>query len=434
MYKPKVLVTAPVATRSGYGSRSRDVVRALIELDKYDVIIQPVSWGVTSHNALVVDDPKDKLIIDRIKSVEELKALQPGDLDVHIHIVVPNEFTPLAKYNIGITAGLECTTIPINWIEGMNRMNLTLASSEFSAEVLRSTQFKHSENNQIMKAENPVDVIFEGADTSIYKKTALCSEVLHNELKGIKEDFNFLFVGHWLPGGLGQDRKDVGMLVKTFMETFNASQNVGLILKTSGSTTCMMDREQMLTKIEDIKNIVKRQMPDHNIPNVYLLSADLFDTEMNDLYNHPKVKAHVSFTHGEGFGRPLLEASLSEKPIIAPNWSGHVDFLDRKYSVMIPGSLVDLAPDALQEGLRVDGQKWFQVNYKDAAMAMVDVKKNYRKYKIKSRKQAKNNRNRYSFEAMKRRLDSLLTKHLPKFTEKVQVQLPKLNLPKLEKV
>ena len=116
-------------------------------------------------------------------------------------------------------------------------MNLTLASSEFSAEVLRSTQFKHSENNQIMKAENPVDVIFEGADTSIYKKTALCSEVLHNELTGIKEDFNFLFVGHWLPGGLGQDRKDVGMLVKTFMETFNASQNVGLILKTSGSTT-----------------------------------------------------------------------------------------------------------------------------------------------------------------------------------------------------
>ena len=133
MYKPKVLVTAPVATRSGYGSRSRDVVRALIELDKYDVIIQPVSWGVTSHNALVVDDPKDKLIIDRIKSVEELKALQPGDIDVHIHIVVPNEFTPLAKYNIGITAGLECTTIPLNWIEGMNRMTFNIVPSKFTA-------------------------------------------------------------------------------------------------------------------------------------------------------------------------------------------------------------------------------------------------------------------------------------------------------------
>ena len=41
--------------------------------------------------------------------------------------------------------------------------------------------------------------------------------------------------------------------------------------------------------------------------------------EMNEMYNHPKVKAHLTFTHGEGFGRPLLEASFSGKPIISTN-------------------------------------------------------------------------------------------------------------------
>ena len=41
-YKPKVLVTAPVGTRSGYGSRSRDLIRALIKRDKYQITINPV--------------------------------------------------------------------------------------------------------------------------------------------------------------------------------------------------------------------------------------------------------------------------------------------------------------------------------------------------------------------------------------------------------
>ena len=141
-YKPTVLVTAPVGTRSGYGSRSRDVVRALIATDKYDIHIQPVPWASTPQNALVADDPKDKQIISLIKPMEK----QP---DVHIHIVVPNEFTPVGKYNIGITAGLETTIIPQSWVEGCNRMNLVLCSSKFTRDVIAGTVFTNNETNQI---------------------------------------------------------------------------------------------------------------------------------------------------------------------------------------------------------------------------------------------------------------------------------------------
>jgi glycosyltransferase involved in cell wall biosynthesis len=223
----------------------------------------------------------------------------------------------MAKYNIGITAGLETTTCPPEWIEGLNRMNLNIVPANFIKESLSKVVFdKHDEATKQkigeLKSTTPIEVLFEGADTEIYKPTKEFSKDLVDELKGIKEDFCFLFVGHWLQGSLGQDRKDLGMLIKTFYESFkNKKKQPALLLKTSGASPSVLDREDILGKIKEIKKTVEGKLP-----NIYVLHGDLSDDEMNGLYNHPKVKAHVSFTHGEGFGRPLLEASLSGKPVI----------------------------------------------------------------------------------------------------------------------
>jgi len=166
------------------------------------------------------------------------------------------------------------------------------------------------------------------------------------------------------------------------------------------------------------------------LPNVYLLHADLYDEEMNDLYNHPKVKAHISFTHGEGFGRPLLEASLSGKPVIAPNWSGHVDFLNKNNSVMLTGGLGNVAKESFQKGIYVEGQQWFNVDYRAAASQMLHVRKNLKVYKNRGMKQMLFNKSKFSFNSMTKRLEKLLDENLPNFTETV---IPKINLPKLEK-
>jgi len=328
--KPLVLVTAPVGTRSGYGSHSRDICRSLIAMDRFDVKIWPVRWGNTPMNALNEKDPNDIPIIERLMGSPNLDK-QP---DIHFHIVVPNEFNPIGKFNIGITAGLEATVIPGEWIEGLNRMNLNIVPSNFVKEVFINTEFeKHDQNTKQkigqIKCTSPVEVLFEGTDTNLYKFTKEFSKDLVDELKEIKEDFCFLFVGHWLQGGLGHDRKDVGMLVKTFLETFkNKPKQPALIIKTSGATPCILDREDILNKLNEIKNTVKGKLP-----NIYVLHGDLDDEEMNGLYNHPKVKVHVSFTHGEGFGRPLLEASLSEKIIgvvISIFWHQIIQFYFRE--------------------------------------------------------------------------------------------------------
>lgn len=424
MSKPTVLVSAPVATRSGYGARSRDVVRSLIELDRYDITINALPWGATAQNALSSDDPNDMEIIKLIKPWDR------GTPDVHIHIVIPNEFQPIGKYNIGITAGLESTIIPSSWIEGVNRMNLVLCSSNFGAHVMRNSGWKNQDTGASLTATTPIQTFFEGADTNIYKKTNECSVDLKEQMDSIKENWNFLFVGHWLGGGLGEDRKDVGNLVKTFMSTFKKSQGAGLILKTSGANVSRLDMEDMLRKIDDIRISVIND----DMPNVYLLHGDLHDTEMNDLYNHPKVKTHISFTHGEGFGRPLLEASLSGKPVIAPNWSGHVDFLNSRYTKLLEGGLIPVPQGGFQEGIWTQEQQWFQVDIQKAALAMKDAKKNYNQYKKLGGKLSRSNRNKFSFKKMTQLLGKILDTNLPKFTETVGIKLPKLNVPKLEKV
>ena len=442
-YKPLILVTAPIGTRSGYGSHSRDIVRSLIDMNKFDIKIWPVRWGSTPQNALDEKNPKDIPIIERLLPSPNMDR-KP---DVHIHIVVPNEFQQLGTYNIGITAGLETTVCPPEWVDGLNRMDLNIVPATFIKTIIQELRFDKIDKNTKKKvgevgSEKPMEVLFEGADIDIYKPTKEFSKDLVDEFKNIKEDFCFLFVGHWLQGNLGHDRKDLGMLLKTFLETFkNQRKQPALIIKTSGASPSVLDREEIVQKVNQIKQGIEGKLP-----SIYFLHGDLEDDEMNDLYNHPKVKAHISFTHGEGFGRPLLEASLSEKPVIAPNWSGHTDFLTQKDAVLLPGSLNDVKKESFPKGMCIEGTKWFTVNYNYASKTMKDVFENYNKYIVKGKKLSIMNQTKFSLDKMTEKFEEILDKHLPKFEEQpksVDLKLPKLKkvgkpkkieLPKLKKV
>lgn len=441
MNKPVCLVTAPVATRSGYGAHARDIVRSLIDLDRFDVKVWNVRWGNTPMNALNEQEPRDKIIIDRLLQNPQL----PSQPDIHIHVVIPNEFQPMGKYNIGITAGLECTICPPAWLDGMNRMNLNIVPSTFVRDVFKQTSYEIQDKNTAqskgqLKLNKKIEVLFEGIDTNVYKKTNEFSKMLQTEMNNVEETFNFLFVGHWLQGKLGDDRKDTGMLIKVFLETFkNQKKRPGLILKTSGAGFSVLDREATLEKIRQIKNTV-----DGELPNIYLVHGDFYDDEINELMNHPKVKAHINITHGEGFGRPLLEASVTEKPVIASNWSGHVDFL-KGSGVLIDGALTEVPKKSFPKDMRVDEAKWFTVNYQKVSQVMMDVYKNYKKYTLNARKLSMVNKSRFSLDAMTKKLGEILDNNVPEFPKEVKLELPKLKkvgepknkkmkLPKLKKV
>jgi glycosyltransferase involved in cell wall biosynthesis len=167
----------------------------------------------------------------------------------------------------------------------------------------------------------------------------------------------------------------------------------------------------------------------------------LTDEEMNSLYNHPKIKAMISFTKGEGFGRPLLEFSLTGKPIIASNWSGQTDFL--KHSVLLPGQLTEIDKSAADNFL-IKGSKWFTVNYQYASRVLKDVTENYKMYIPNAKKQARYVRENFNLELMSAKFCELVEKGLETVPQQVKLKLPKLKkadndkpklkLPKLKKV
>ena len=426
--KPLVFISCPIDTYSGYGARSRDIALAIIKSDKYEVKILPQRWGATPFGFLQQDNPDHKLMIDCIWNQPQL----PRQPDCWIQITVPNEFQPVGKFNIGMTAGIETTLCAPQWIDGINRMDITLVSSEHAKKVFRNSSFeeKNNQTGQVIRklsVEKPVEVLFEGLNTEIYKKLDSVEGEITETLNDIvNEEFNFLFVGHWLQGEVGQDRKDVGMLIKTFLETFkNKKSRPGLILKTSAGNYSIMDRDSILDKIRMIEESVEG-----DLPSIYLLHGELSDEEVNELYNHPKVKAHVTFTKGEGYGRPLIEASVSQKPVIAPNYSGHLDFLDTEMSTLLPGQITQIHPSSVVQDMLIPESGWFTIDYKVAAETLEDVYKNYKKYIDGAKRQAYKSRTEFNLEEMGKQLVELLDSRIPK---PVQLKLPtlkKIELPK----
>lgn len=418
MSKPFLLFQAPVATRSGYGDHSRDLLESLMNLDKFDIKVIPTRWGNTPQNQLNPNTKVGKFIIDNIVGNQLNK--QP---DVFVQVSVANEFQPIGKFNIGITAGVETTVAPKDFIDGCNKMNLILVPSKFTKHVLESTVFDEKDNRtgQIVrqyKIQVPIEVIPEGVDLSIYAEPQKDESFLSD----IETDFNYLVVGHWLQGNLGEDRKDIGMTIQTFCTVFKdlpKDKQPGLILKTSSAGFSVMDREQISKKIKEVTN----QFGD-KCPPIYLLFGDLSFPEMAKLYHHPKVKAMISFTKGEGYGRPLCEFTLTGKPIIVSKWSGQVDFLPEKHTEFLEGELKEVHPSAANKFILKES-KWFQVNYSDAAKKIFDV---YNKYPSKLKESnglIQNTKKLFSLEKSHEVMSQIFDKYV-KVVQKVELKLPEI--------
>ena len=418
MDKPVFVISCPIDTYSGYGARSRDIVKAIIEMDKYDVKILSQRWGNTPFG-FIKDHQEWEFLIPHLLQSPQLPA-QP---EIWMQITVPNEFQPIGKFNIGCTAGIETTIAPADWVEGCGRMNLILGSSEHTIKVLKNSKFekRDQQTNQVVgvaewKGENG-EVIFEGANTDVYKPIKSTFD-----LSNVKEEFAYLFVGHWINGALGEDRKNVGLLIKAFYETFkNKSKKPALILKTSTVGSSYMDRDELIKRIQAIRATVKS----NNVPNVYLLHGEFTDEEMNQIYNHSKVKAMVSLTKGEGFGRPLLEFSLVNKPIITTNWSGHIDYLNPEFTTLLPGTMTNVHESAANHMLMKEAE-WFSVDTGHVGHYLKDVFENYKGYAEKAKRQGFQSRTKFSFDAMKEKLGNLFEEKIPEFPKQVQMQFPKL--------
>lgn len=420
-----IVFAAPINSRSGYGARSLDIARSLLNLG-YNVGFIMTTWGACPNNVLDENNANDLKILERV--ITGPLTYKPS---VFIQCTIPNEFQSIGDYNIGITAGIETDICQLEWIEGCNRMDMVLVSSKHSQNVFKNIKFEKVDktNNSIVELiqlTSPCEVLFEGCDIDTYcKKNIVDLPIIFGKNK--LPDFNFLFVGHWLQGELGADRKDIGMLIHTFLNTFvkiHPKNQPGLILKTSGAGFSITEREEIINKINSIRKLVKQTNPSVNeLPPVILLHGDLSDTEMNSLYNHPKIKAMVSFTHGEGFGRPLLEFKPTNKPIIVSAWGGQTDFLDKDTSILLPGNITPVHPSSVNNWILKES-KWFTVNYSVAAQFLYDIYRNYPTYLEKCKKNSMFVNNNFSLKKMGESLNTFIKDKVLDVPIVTQLQLP----------
>ena len=428
--KPTLVFQGPIFTRSGYGDHCRDLMKSLRKMDKYDIQIIPLRWGNTPQNQVDGESEFGRWMLERVITEVSQKP------DVFIQVSVANEFEPKGHYNIGVTAGVETTIAPKDFIDGSNKMDLIIVPSNFTKQNLGGTvyQQKDQATGQIVgeiKTTTPIEVLFEGVDTDIFSK-GTGKDILEN----VKEDFNFLIVGHWLKGSLGQDRKDIGMAIKTFATVFQylpKEKRPGLIIKTSSAGFSVIDREATREKIES----VVKSFGD-KCPSIYLVHGDMEESDMSNLYHHPKVKAMISFAKGEGYGRPMAEFTLTGKPIIASGWSGQLDFLPPDNAVLLEGSLTAVDDSAADQFLMKEAQ-WFSVNYSTAANKIYDVHKNYDTYLKKSEGLKTNTLSNFTLDKMHEKFVNIMDTYVKAQPKLVPFNVPKVNsskmqIPKLNKI
>ena len=99
-------------------------------MDKFDIKIIPLRWGNTPQNQIDPSTEFGRWMLERvITKIEE----QP---DVFMQVSVANEFEPKGKFNIGVTAGVETTIAPKDFIDGSNKMDLIIVPSNFTKQNL----------------------------------------------------------------------------------------------------------------------------------------------------------------------------------------------------------------------------------------------------------------------------------------------------------
>tara|TARA_R110000851_G_scaffold8557_2_gene33016 strand:- start:497 stop:1759 length:1263 start_codon:yes stop_codon:yes gene_type:complete len=387
----KVYLKGPILTQSGYGHHTRTVYRALKSKEGlFDVYVQPISWGATSWQW---KDDEERREIDAIltKTVEYIKG--GGKFDMSVQVTIPNEWENLAPVNIGVTAGIETDKVAANWIEKGNMMDKILTISQHSLDSYKDTVYnaKDSQTGEEFeyRLKTPIDFVsypvseFEPADAELNFET----------------NFNFLTVAQMGP------RKNLTATINNFVETFRDNEDVGLIIKTNMSKNSLIDRLNCMTLLQQqIHNLGEKKC------KVYLLHGSLTDEEMSALYNHEKVKVVVSTSHGEGFGLPLFEAAYYGVPVVATDWSGHLDFLykevkqkngkTRKKHMFgkVNYKLERIPKEAVWDGVLIEEARWAYPDHASLKKNLTEVHKDYGRFKKRSKELQKWVRQEFSQE------------------------------------
>ena len=341
--KKNVVIRAPLLTYSGYGTHARQIFRWLLSRDDIELYTHIVPWGITSW--MINPDLEDGLIgevMDRARPLEAGKQF-----DVSFQVQLPNEWDPnLAKKNVGISAFVETDRCNPQWVNCCNRMDAIAVPSEHVKNCIMS----------VGNLSTPIHVVPESYYDCISNKKLPTLDL------DFDTEFNFLVFGQITGNNPYNDRKNLYHTIKWLCETFKDNDDVGIVLKTNSGKNTKIDRV-VTTKI--MKKLIEEVRTGPN-PKIHFLHGSMTQEEVAALYRHPKIKAMVSLTRGEGFGLPILEAAASALPVIATNWSGHLDFMNQGKFLSVKYELKEIHASRVDNTIFMPNTKWAEPIEEDA--------------------------------------------------------------------
>lgn len=374
-----IILRAPVYSQSGYGAHSKDIAMSLWDSQKFNMSIVPTGWGGSS-TSLEGMTLREKEAMDFMVN----NRLHQNSPFIFVHVGIPNEFQKLGTLNVGITAGLEADKIRKEWVEGCNLMDLVIVPSS----VIKETFINSGVTTR-------VEVVEEGVDISIFnnEKISLKKDILEN----VDTPINLLSIGQWLGGGVGEDRKGIGLLIDLFMKTFEHNKQVGLILKTYLNNNSSMDYTYLLDRLREIKRGRK-------YPTIHLIHGNLSNNELVSLYKHPKVAGFVSLTSGEGWGRGVAESISCDLPVLVTGWGGHMHYVDTQYVTTVDFSLKQVSRASLMTKFFTPDMVWAYPEEEDSKRKMKYMVDNHILNKKKAVEYGEKFRKMYSKEIVYKKL------------------------------
>jgi glycosyltransferase involved in cell wall biosynthesis len=379
----KVLLRGPLLTSSGYGEHARQFFRWLETRGDIDLKVQCLNWGMTTW---YINPDLESGLIGRIMEKTNFD-ISKEDFDISIQIQLPDEWDPsLAKMNIGVSAFMETDRTSYEWFKACEKMDKIIAPSKHSLESVLIYGDPKVESHVVNEPYNPL----------------LLKEDLSFNID-FKTNFNFLIVSQLTDTSSENDRKNIVETIKNFCKIFKNDKDVGLVIKTNLGRSTTKDRNNTKSVLKSIIDKCR----EGEFPRVYMVHGLMTPGEMCALYRNKKIKGLISLTKGEGYGLPILEASVLGLPVIATNWSGHLDFLNT--FTEIDFKIKEIPKAKVDNRIFVQGMRWAIPNMNDFADKIVKFKKEYSNKKKAAKKQSKINVNKFSQSMFNKRMNEILS-------------------------
>jgi glycosyltransferase involved in cell wall biosynthesis len=326
----RVVLRAPLLSVSGYGEHSRQIFRWLLSRPDVEVSVQVLNWGNTTW---CINPAGERGLVGEIMRRSTDKT---GSFDYSFQVQLPDEWDPgLAKFNVGVTAGVETTSCYSKWTDKIKTMDAVIVPSEFTKKTFVDTDESTSSKIYVVPEALSIDA------------TASCDDVLQD----IKTPNNILLIGQLTAVDRAQDRKCIVDTIESLLKCIKDRPDWSIVIKTNmgrGTEKDLLETQTILRQIKGAKG------------RVHLIHG-IFEThEMLSIYKSSKIRLFTSLTRGEGFGLPMLEAASCDIPVIATGWSAHDEFLSLGRYGKVSYNLVPIPDSKVDDRIFKKASMWAQ--------------------------------------------------------------------------